>query len=75
MAKQYVDCDGHVMERVDEIAELIGKWDDDGTDRYRLRVPKEQGAGRAYSLQRRVPINNGRQDCARNHRRRPEARP
>ena len=25
MAKQYVDCDGHVMERVDEIAELIGK--------------------------------------------------
>ena len=25
MANQYVDCDGHVMERVDEIAERIGK--------------------------------------------------
>ena len=25
MANHYVDCDGHVMERVDEIAELIGK--------------------------------------------------
>ena len=24
MANGYVDCDGHVMERVDEIAELIG---------------------------------------------------
>ena len=25
MTNQYVDCDGHVMERVDEIAERIGK--------------------------------------------------
>ena len=25
MANSYVDCDGHVMERIDEIAELIGK--------------------------------------------------
>jgi hypothetical protein len=24
MAQGYVDCDGHVMERIDEIAELIG---------------------------------------------------
>ncbi|HMA82268.1 MAG TPA: amidohydrolase family protein [Candidatus Binatia bacterium] len=25
MANHYIDCDGHVMERVDEIAELIGR--------------------------------------------------
>lgn len=25
MAKGYIDCDGHVMERIDEIAELIGR--------------------------------------------------
>ena len=27
MANGYLDCDGHVMERVDEIAELIGRRD------------------------------------------------
>ena len=56
MANQYVDCDGHVMERVDEIAELIGKVNGiEGEINPRRMVPS---LDRFHTprLQRRTPM-------------------
>ena len=55
MANHYVDCDGHVMERVDEIAELIGRQNGIEGEINPRRMVQSLDRFNTPRLQRRTP--------------------